>query len=533
MPDRGRDRRRRPRVRARDRPSRPSTPSPRDRDPAADRGQDVARRAPRAAHDDAGRRAGRPVRRRPQRLRAARPRPVRAGARDPAPAPRPRQRPRDRRRRVPRPRHPGPRRGLPDRRRALPRRRRGPDGARGDGDPARRPDGPRVRPRDPGHGRRRGLGERRGARLRHGAVLESRRSSSPTGRRPCCRSPSSGSPTATAGSRTPTPARPARRRSSWAPCSACGPPIRPTIKARLDDIRRWRQEHQPLGIPSAGCVFRNPPGDSAGRLIDVAGPQGLPGRRRGRVREARELHRQRPEGDRRRRPPAGRARPRRGPGPTTASTSRSRSSSSATGPTDAGGDRLMPDDRRWPTIPPRRPWRSSWAARRPSTTCRSCRGPRSPTPSSRPGIRWRPGSSTSTAAGGGCPDGFRRDGRPAAAYDDPAALGAAGPLDAGAGPRSARGARARPVVFLALHGPFGEDGTVQALLEAAGLAYTGSGRGRLCDRAWTRPCSSGSSAASACRSSDWRESGPPAGPRPGWRARRARGVRRRGAATRG
>jgi D-alanine-D-alanine ligase len=32
-----------------------------------------------------------------------------------------------------------------------------------------------------------------------------------------------------------------------------------------------------------------------------------------------------------------------------------------------------------------------------------------------------------------------------------------------------------PVVFIALHGPFGEDGTIQALLEAAGLAYTGAG----------------------------------------------------------
>ena len=32
-----------------------------------------------------------------------------------------------------------------------------------------------------------------------------------------------------------------------------------------------------------------------------------------------------------------------------------------------------------------------------------------------------------------------------------------------------------PVVFLALHGPFGEDGTAQALCEAAGLAYTGAG----------------------------------------------------------
>ena len=47
-----------------------------------------------------------------------------------------------------------------------------------------------------------------------------------------------------------------------------------TIKARLDDIRRWRREHQPLGIPSAGSVFRNPDGDSAGRLIEAAGLKG-------------------------------------------------------------------------------------------------------------------------------------------------------------------------------------------------------------------------------------------------------------------
>ncbi len=51
------------------------------------------------------------------------------------------------------------------------------------------------------------------------------------------------------------------------------------IRSRLEEIRRWRREHQPLGIPSAGSVFRNPTdGPSAGALIDGCG---LKGRRRG------------------------------------------------------------------------------------------------------------------------------------------------------------------------------------------------------------------------------------------------------------
>jgi UDP-N-acetylmuramate dehydrogenase len=46
------------------------------------------------------------------------------------------------------------------------------------------------------------------------------------------------------------------------------------IKSRLAGIRTWRREHQPLARPSAGSVFRNPPGDSAGRLIDACDLRG-------------------------------------------------------------------------------------------------------------------------------------------------------------------------------------------------------------------------------------------------------------------
>jgi UDP-N-acetylmuramate dehydrogenase len=41
----------------------------------------------------------------------------------------------------------------------------------------------------------------------------------------------------------------------------------------LRDIVRWRREHQPGGA-NCGSVFTNPPGDSAGRLIDQAGLKG-------------------------------------------------------------------------------------------------------------------------------------------------------------------------------------------------------------------------------------------------------------------
>lgn len=55
---------------------------------------------------------------------------------------------------------------------------------------------------------------------------------------------------------------------------------RAVAEARIREITRWRKEHQPGGTFNAGSVFRNPPGDAAGRLIDEAG---LKGHRRGGV----------------------------------------------------------------------------------------------------------------------------------------------------------------------------------------------------------------------------------------------------------
>src|SRR5438046_2590986 len=42
----------------------------------------------------------------------------------------------------------------------------------------------------------------------------------------------------------------------------------------IAEIVRWRRENQPGG-QNAGSVFTNPPGDSAGRLVDAAGCKGL------------------------------------------------------------------------------------------------------------------------------------------------------------------------------------------------------------------------------------------------------------------
>lgn len=85
----------------------------------------------------------------------------------------------------------------------------------------------------------------------------------------------------------------------------------------------------------------------------------------------------------------------------------------------------------------------------------------------RGGWWWLPGADDATAPGG--------HDLPLQAYDEAAALGAEGPFSPATAVELLRLADPQPVAFIALHGPFGEDGTIQALFEAADLPYTGAG----------------------------------------------------------
>ncbi len=46
------------------------------------------------------------------------------------------------------------------------------------------------------------------------------------------------------------------------------------IKKRITEIMKWRQEKHPLEHPNAGSIFKNIPGQPAGRIIEEMGMKG-------------------------------------------------------------------------------------------------------------------------------------------------------------------------------------------------------------------------------------------------------------------
>jgi len=52
------------------------------------------------------------------------------------------------------------------------------------------------------------------------------------------------------------------------------PGVRSELEKIVKDYLRYRRDTQPLTLPSAGCVFKNPPNDSAGRMVEVVGLKG-------------------------------------------------------------------------------------------------------------------------------------------------------------------------------------------------------------------------------------------------------------------
>jgi UDP-N-acetylmuramate dehydrogenase len=60
--------------------------------------------------------------------------------------------------------------------------------------------------------------------------------------------------------------------------AGCKMRLRRTVRAeveREEEAFRFARSNQPRGVKNAGCTFKNPEGDSAGRLLDISGCKGL------------------------------------------------------------------------------------------------------------------------------------------------------------------------------------------------------------------------------------------------------------------
>jgi UDP-N-acetylmuramate dehydrogenase len=47
-----------------------------------------------------------------------------------------------------------------------------------------------------------------------------------------------------------------------------------TVRAEIDEARRWRRDNQPVNQPNCGSVFANPPELAAGRVVELLGMKG-------------------------------------------------------------------------------------------------------------------------------------------------------------------------------------------------------------------------------------------------------------------